>query len=81
MSLLMKHNIPVYKNFCKCLEKYHECILITATGTGKSYIVEEFLQQHDEVALVVVPRRTIKTSWEDLSSKVTVITYQSFANH
>ena len=81
MSLLMKHNIPVYKAFCKCLAKYHECILITATGTGKSYIVEEFLQQHDEVALVVVPKRTIKSSWEDLSSKVTVITYQSFARH
>ena len=81
MSLLMEHNVPVYKEFCKCLEENHECILITATGTGKSYIVEEFLQQHNEVALVVVPRVSIKQSWEELSSNVSVVTYQWFMMH
>ena len=81
MSLLMEHNVPVYEEFCKCLEENHECILITATGTGKSYIVEEFLQQHNEVALVVVPRVSIKQSWEELSSNVSVVTYQWFSKH
>ena len=81
MSLLMEHNVPVYKEFCKCLEKNHECILITATGTGKSYIVEEFLQQHNEVALVVVPTKAIAKSWEDLSSNVSVVTYTWFMMH
>ena len=81
MSLLMEHNVPVYKEFCKCLKENHECILITATGTGKSYIVEEFLQQHNEVALVVVPRVSIKQSWEELSSNVSVVTYSWFKDH
>lgn len=81
MSLLMEHNVPVYKEFCKCLEENHECILITATGTGKSYIVEEFLQQHNEIALVVVPTKAIAKSWEDLSSNVSVVTYTWFMMH
>ena len=81
MSLLLEHNIPVYENFCKCLEENHECILITATGTGKSYIVEEFLQQHNETALVVVPTKAIAKSWEELSSNVSVVTYSWFMIH
>lgn len=81
MSLLLEHNIPVYENFCKCLEENHECILITATGTGKSYIVEEFLQQHNETALVVVPTKAIAKSWMDLSSNVNVVTYSWFMRH
>ena len=81
MSLLFEHNIPVYENFCKCLEKNHECILITATGTGKSYIVEEFLQQHNETALVVVPTNAIAKSWEELSSNVSVVSYTWFMLH
>ena len=81
MSLLLEHNIPVYENFCKCLEENHECILITATGTGKSYIVEEFLQQHNETALVVVPTKAIAKSWEELSSNVSVVTYTWFMIH
>lgn len=79
MSLLMEHNVPVYKEFCKCLEENHECILITATGTGKSYIVEEFLQQHNETALILVPTVAIKNSWESLSNRVSVVTYTMFS--
>ena len=79
--MLMDHNIPVYEKFVDCLFKYKECIVVTATGTGKSYIIKEFLERYNETALVITPRNIINREWEGLSDRVTVITYQHFYRH
>ena len=51
--MLMDHNIEVYKKFECMVNKSKKCILITATGTGKSYIVAEYLDRYNLRALAI----------------------------
>lgn len=79
--MLLPHNLTVYAEFEEMLQKYNECILITATGTGKSYITEEYLTQNDYRALVISPKLAISDSWNKLTDRVETITYQAFYRH
>lgn len=75
-SVLLDHNIPVYEALEKMLQDHSKAIIVTAQGTGKSYLTLEYLNKHDYNALVVCPKRSICAQWEKLSGRITTITYQ-----
>lgn len=76
--MLYEHNLPVYAALKEMLNKTGKAILVTATGTGKSHIVLEYLKDNNYRALVVSPRLSINRQWEDLSALIDTVTYQSF---
>jgi len=79
--MLLPHNIPVYKKLKEHLSKNKDAIIITATGTGKSYLVAEYIEEYNLNALVICPRRSLCKYWSKLSENVSPITYQYFEKH
>ena len=79
--MLLQHNIPVYENLEKTLENNKLAIVVTFTGTGKTYITLEYLDNHDYNALVVVPSLTIGNQWEKMTDRVDTMTFQYLLNH
>ena len=51
--MLLEHNYPVYQALEDMLAENNKAILVTATGTGKSYVALEYLERHDLRALVI----------------------------
>ena len=76
--MLKEHNIPVYERLEKVMKENNKAIVVTATGTGKSYLTLEYAERHNLSALVVVPRCSIGKEWEALSDRFEYITYHSF---
>ena len=76
--MLKEHNIPVYKKLEDMMNKKNRAIVVTATGTGKSYLTLEYINNHNLNTLVVVPRHSIGKEWNKMSNKITTITYHSF---
>lgn len=76
--MLKEHNIPVYKKLEDMMSKKNRAIVVTATGTGKSYLTLEYINNHNLNTLVVVPRHSIGKEWDKMSNKITTITYHSF---
>lgn len=79
--MLLPHNIPIYEKLKETLAKNKDAIIITATGTGKSYLVAEYINEFNLNALVVCPRRSLCTYWSNLSQNVSTMTYQYFEKY
>ena len=79
--MLMEHNIPVYEKFEAMLEEHGKVILVTATGTGKSYVTLEYLERHNLRALVICPRIIACDNWKELTDRVDTVTYNTFYMH
>lgn len=77
--MLLEHNYPVYQALEDMLAENNKAILVTATGTGKSYVALEYLERHDLRALVICPKHVICTAWEKLTDRVDTITYHKFS--
>lgn len=77
-STLKEHNIPVYQKLEDMMRENNRALVVTATGTGKSYLTLEYINNHNLNALVVVPRINIGKEWKKLSKKINTITYHSF---
>lgn len=75
-SVLLDHNVPVYEALEKMLRSHGKAIIVTAQGTGKSYLTLEYLNRHGYNALVICPKRSICAQWEKLSDRIATITYQ-----
>jgi len=80
MIELKEHNIPTYQRLCKEMEKHSKVALVQATGTGKSYIISKYIEEHNLNALILVPAIAIGEQWKKLLPNVTVRTYQAMAN-
>lgn len=82
---LLPHNIPTYEELCKQMETNNKCALVQATGTGKSYIIAKYLEEHSGKSLILVPTNAIGSQWEKLLSRTecdfTVDTYQGMSTH
>ena len=82
---LLPHNIPTYEELCKQMENHNKCALVQATGTGKSYIIAKYLEEHPGKSLILVPTNAIGSQWEKLLSRTecdfTVDTYQGMSAH
>lgn len=78
--MLLNHNEPVYRQLCDMLDAFGQAIILACTGHGKSYIIKEYLEQHDVEALVVCTGREIKENWQRVSDRIVAVTYQAFSN-
>lgn len=79
MIELLEHNVETYQNLCKEMEKHNKVALIQATGTGKSYIISKYIEEHCHNALILVPANAIGDQWQKLLPNVEVKTYQAMA--
>lgn len=79
MIELLEHNVETYQNLCKEMEKHNKVALIQATGTGKSYIISKYIEEHCHNALILVPANAIGDQWQKLLPDVEVKTYQAMA--
>lgn len=79
MIELLEHNVETYQNLCKEMEKHNKVALIQATGTGKSYIISKYIEEHCYNALILVPANAIGDQWQKLLPDVEVKTYQAMA--
>lgn len=79
MIELLEHNIETYKNLCEEMEKHNKVALIQATGTGKSYIISKYIEEHCHNALILVPANAIGDQWQKLLPDTEVKTYQAMA--
>lgn len=84
MIELLEHNKETYKKLCDVLSENDKCALIQATGTGKSYIIGKYIEEHGSRILILVPSNSIGDAWEDLLShvdkEIDVVTYQMFSS-
>lgn len=80
MIELLEHNVETYQNLCKEMEKHNKVALIQATGTGKSYIISKYIEEHCHNALILVPANAIGDQWQKLLPDTEVKTYQAMAN-
>lgn len=82
MGNLKEHNIPVFEKLENILLNKRKAIIITGTGTGKSYLSLEFIERYNLRALVVIPYNTLKSQWEKLNrNKIDTCTYIYFSRH
>lgn len=85
MIELLEHNKPTYADLCEKVEKHNKVALVQATGTGKSYIIGKYLEEHKGKTLILVPTNAIGDQWEKLMAEtdcdVTIDTYQGMAAH
>ena len=85
MIELLEHNKHTYADLCEKMEKHNKVALVQATGTGKSYIIGKYLEEHKGKTLILVPTNAIGDQWEKLMAEtdcdVTIDTYQGMAAH
>lgn len=79
MIELLEHNVETYQKLCNEMEKHNKVALIQATGTGKSYIISKYIEEHCHNALILVPANAIGDQWQKLLPDVEVKTYQAMA--
>ncbi len=73
--MLFDHNISVYNECDEALKKNRVLLIVSATGTGKSHLVAEYLERHDLKGLVVCPKTALFSQWTGLTDRVDVISY------
>lgn len=78
MIELKEHNVVPYQNLCCMLEETGRCAYVSATGTGKSYVIGKYIEEHDllKYTLILTPSNVIQRSWTDLLPGVRTATYQ-----
>lgn len=81
MIELKEHNVRPYQELCEMLEKHNKVAYVSATGTGKSYVVGKYIEEHGLVdkTLVLVPSKAIEYNWKCLLPELDVMTYQALA--
>lgn len=81
MIELKEHNKAPYERLCRMLETEQKAAYVSATGTGKSYVVAKYIEEHGfvESALILVPSSIIRRGWEKLLPGVEVKTYQGLS--
>ncbi len=77
MIELLEHNVETYHKLCEEMEKHNKVALIQATGTGKSYIISKYIEEHHLNALILVPTNAIGEQWAKLLPDTEIKTYQA----
>ena len=78
MITLKEHNIKPYEELCRMLEEQDKVAYVSATGTGKSYVIGKYIEDHNLIddTVILVPYLPIKRSWKKLLPQIKVYTYQ-----
>lgn len=79
MIELLEHNVETYQKLCEEMEKHNKVALVQATGTGKSYIIGKYIEEHCKNALILVPANAIGEQWSKLLPDTKIATYQAMA--
>lgn len=79
MIELLEHNVETYKNLCEEMKKHNKVALIQATGTGKTYIISKYIEDHCHNALILVPTNAIGNQWQKLLPNAELKTYHAMA--
>ena len=77
--MLLDHNIAAYEQLCKAMDDCGHAILIQTTGSGKSYVALEYIEDNQLNTLVVVPTHIIGTQWKHKSELITYVCYRTFS--
>lgn len=77
MIELKEHNQKPYEELCRKMDCVDKCALVSATGTGKSYIIGKYVEEHDllDKTLMLVPTSRLRKEWEKLLPGISVRTY------
>lgn len=79
---LLEHNRQAYLELRRTLSEKHIAILVTATGTGKSYITAQLIHDHHLSTLVLSPKTALSEMWRTFRTEdglpVDNMTYQAF---
>lgn len=76
--MLREHNIETYEKLCETMEQYNNALIVQTTGTGKSYLALEYIEENELLALVVVPTNFIGEQWCTLSKNIEYVCYPTF---
>lgn len=76
---LKPHNRQPYEELCEILTTSQRCAYVSATGTGKSYVIAKYIEEHNllDKTLILVPSIVIRDGWKRLLPGIHVGTYQS----
>ena len=74
---LKRHNLRPYSELCDMLTEKKKCAYVSATGTGKSFVVAKYIVEHDlsDKTLILVPNNVIRNNWAMLSPGIQIRTY------
>lgn len=76
--MLLEHNIETYNQLCDTMDTYGHAMIIQTTGSGKSYIALEYIEDNQFNTLVVVPTHVIGEQWNNKSELITYVCYDTF---
>lgn len=79
MIKLKKHNLKPYKELCNALDKHNKVAYVSATGTGKSYVVGKYIEDNNlaDKTIILTPSGVIRENWKIFFPNITVTTYQA----
>lgn len=78
MIVLKKHNERPYRQLEYMMAGHKKAAYISATGTGKSYVVGKYIEQHglEDKTLILVPLNAISGEWRKMFPNIRIETYQ-----
>ena len=79
---LMLHNLEKYEEFSKKLEETRKCAYVAAFGTGKSYVICKYIDDHNLLGheLILCPTTAIIQQWKTVMPELNIITYQKLTH-
>lgn len=79
MAIILKeHNTRPYQQLCYMLKNHNKTAYISATGTGKTYVVGKYIEAHNlqDSTLILVPLGAIREEWRKMFPDIQIDTYQ-----
>ncbi|HJB28348.1 MAG TPA: hypothetical protein IAA06_06095 [Candidatus Blautia faecavium] len=77
---LKPHNIKPYRNLQEKMASSDRCVLVSATGTGKTYLAGKYAEDSGWTepgdVLVLVPKNAAKLAWKKVLPQSDIMTYQ-----
>lgn len=79
MITLKEWQIEPYNNLCNQMAISDKCAYISATGTGKTYVVGKYIEDNhlENKTIVLTPSNAIKENWKKLFPKIITNNYHS----
>ena len=80
MIALRAHNTKPYRDLKEKLETVSRCVLVSATGTGKTYITGRYVEDMGWTGtgdvLILIPKHAAGIAWQGILPDADILTYQ-----
>ena len=80
-EIVLEQNAILYVQMENYLDEQGKALLVLGTGLGKTTTALQYIFKHNVKALVIVPNKLIKSSWENYGEYCDVTTYPAFAKN